>query len=171
MGLRVCSIQRGVKWGWSWHGVNGVVVAQVGLWGGLEDGGLGLDRVATWVRCAIDSVIVVAQVGLWGVVEEGETGLGRAGPPACLSSLPSCGGISVVVFIGVGWCHRHIVPLCHDGVDDDAAVVASSRRCRSRRACMVPQVRSKRVGIGVERWCCRILSKSLSKTKGKNGAM
>ena len=25
--------------------------------------------------------------------------------------------------------------------------------------------------ISVERWCCRILSKSLSKTKGKNGAM
>ena len=109
VGLRVCSIQRGVKWGWAWHGVNGVVVAQVGLWGGLGEGGLGLDRVATWVRHAINSVIVVAQVGLWGVVEEGETGLGRAGPPARLSSLPSCGGISVIVFVGVGWCCRHTV--------------------------------------------------------------
>ena len=165
VGLRVCSIQRGVKWGWSWHGVNGVVVAQVGLWGGLGEGGLGLDRVATWVCRAIDSVIVVAQVGLWEVVEEGETGLGRAGPPARLSSLPSCGGISVVVFVGVGRCRRHIVPLRHDGVDDDAAVVASSRRCRSRRACMVLQVCSKRVGIGraatrarfavALRWWCR----------------
>ena len=126
---------------------------------------MGLDRVATWVRRAIDSVIVVAQVGLWGVVEEGETGLGRAGPPARLSSLPSCGGISIVVFIGVGRCCRHIVPLRHDGVNDDDAVVASSRRCRSRRACMVLQVRSKRVGIGraatrarfavALRWWCR----------------
>ena len=126
VGLRVCSIQRGVEWGWSWHGINGIVVAQVGLGGGLREGGLGLDRVATWVRRAINSVIVVAQVGLWEVVEEGETGLGRAGPPAHLSSLPSCGGFSIIVFIGVGWCCRHIMPLRHDGVDDDAAIVALS---------------------------------------------
>ena len=141
-------------------------MAQVGLWGGLGEGGLGLDRVATWVRRAIDSVIVMAQVGLWGMVEEGETGLGRAGPLVRLSSLPSCGGISVIVFVGVGQCCRHIVPLCHDGVDDDAAVIASSRQYRSHCACMVLQVCSKRVGIGraamqacfaitLRWWCCR----------------
>ena len=82
----------------------------MGLWGGLGEGGLGLDRVATWVRRAIDSVIVVAQVGLWGVVEEGETRLGRAGLPARLLLLPSCGGISVVVFVGtVPQAYRAIV--------------------------------------------------------------
>ena len=120
-------------------------MAQVGLWGGLGEGGLGLDRVATWVCRAIDSVIVMAQVGLWGMVEEG--------------------GISVIVFVGVGQCCRHIVPLCHDGVDDDAAVIASSRQYRSHCACMVLQVCSKRVGIGraamqacfaiTLRWWCR----------------
>ena len=41
-------------------------MTQVGLWGGLGEGGLGLDRVATWVRRAIDSVIVVAK---WGCGE------------------------------------------------------------------------------------------------------
>ena len=128
------------------------------------DYGVGSERVG-WNWTGWRHGYVVAQVGLWEVVEEGETGLGRAGPPVRLSSLPSCGGISVVVFVGVGRCRRHIVPLRHDGVDDDAAVVASSRQCRSRRACMVLQVCSKRVGIGraatrarfavALRWWCR----------------
>ena len=78
----------------------------MGLWGGLGEGGLGLDRVVTWVHCAINSVIIVTQVGLWGVVKEGETRLGRAGPPAHLLLLPLCGGISIIVFVGVGQCCR-----------------------------------------------------------------
>jgi hypothetical protein len=121
-------------WGCGWvkwvgHGVDGIIVAQVGLWGVLGEGGLGLDWAVTWARRAIDGVVVVTQVRLWGVVEEGETGLGRAGPPARLSSFPSCGGISVV-FVGRG------------GAVPQAYRAIASRRCVD-------------VAVAVQVWCCR----------------
>ena len=51
-------------------------------------------------------IAITSRMELWGAVEEGGLGLGRAQVPVHLSStalsLPSCGGIVVVVYGAAG---------------------------------------------------------------------